>query len=90
MIAIEEAISHHCATAWVKLRKQGLAAHYMSIFLHTNRFDEHLKPYSKSISFRLINPTDDIRQLTACAKHVLSACIKKVSRIRKVALCSLN
>ncbi|STX55745.1 UmuC [Legionella beliardensis] len=77
LLAIEEAISHHCATAWGKLRKQELVANYMSVFLYTNRFDGHLKPYSKSISFRLINPTDDIRQLTACAKQALKRIYKE-------------
>ncbi|STX81688.1 UmuC [Legionella busanensis] len=77
LIAIEEAISHHCATAWGKLRKQELVAHYMSVFLYTNRFDESLKPYSKAISFRLVNPTDDIRQITSFAKQALKRLYKE-------------
>ncbi|MGQ3890101.1 hypothetical protein ACQUW5_13860 [Legionella sp. CNM-1927-20] len=51
LIAIEEAISHHCATAWGKLRKQELVAHYMSIFLYTNRFDEALSPIPNQSAF---------------------------------------
>ncbi|WP_131784036.1 Y-family DNA polymerase [Legionella gresilensis] len=77
LVAIEQAISHHCATVWGKLRKQELVAHYMSVFLYTNRFDESLKSYSKSISFRLINPTDDVRQITSFAKQALKRLYKE-------------
>nr|WP_278043885.1 DUF4113 domain-containing protein [Legionella beliardensis] len=77
LLAIEEAISHHCTTAWGKLRKQELVVHYLSVFPRTNRFDEQLKAYSRSISFRLINPTDDIRQLTAFAKQALKRLYKE-------------
>ncbi|WP_131750118.1 Y-family DNA polymerase, partial [Legionella beliardensis] len=75
--SIEEAISHHCATAWAKLRKQELVTYYMSVFLYTNRFDEHLKPYSKSLSFRLVNPTDDLRKLTTFAKQAVKRLYKE-------------
>ncbi|RAP37105.1 DNA polymerase V, subunit C [Legionella quinlivanii] len=73
---IQEAISHHSATASAKLRKQGLRAHYLSVFIRSSPFREDLKQYSNSIGFRLINPTDDVRVITKWAKH----CLKKIYR----------
>jgi DNA polymerase V len=71
---VNEAISHHCATAWAKMRKQGLVTQYLSVFIRSNPFREDLQQYSNAIGFRLIYATDDLRYLTQCAK----LCLKKM------------
>ncbi|HAU1599278.1 TPA: Y-family DNA polymerase [Legionella pneumophila] len=73
---IQEAISHHCATAWTKMRRQGLITQHLSVFVRSNPFREDLAQYSNSIGFRLVNPTDDVRCLTSAAKF----CLKKIFR----------
>lgn len=73
---IQEAISHHCGTAWAKMRRQGLIAQHLSVFIRSNPFREDLAQYSNSIGFCLINPTDDVRYLTKAAK----LCLKKIYR----------
>ncbi|WP_419419223.1 Y-family DNA polymerase [Legionella sp. D16C41] len=86
VMQIANAISHHCATAWMKLRKQELTTQYLTIFLKTNRFDESLKVYSKSVGFQLLSPTDDLRTLTAAAKHALKKIYKPNIPYTKVGL----
>ncbi|STX52420.1 DNA polymerase V, subunit C [Legionella busanensis] len=86
LIEIEKAISHHCASAWSKLRKQELTAQYVSIFLLTSRFNDNFQSYSKTLGFRLIKPTDDLRELTATAKHGLKQLYKPNVPYKKVGL----
>ncbi|RAP34864.1 DNA polymerase V, subunit C [Legionella quinlivanii] len=71
---IQEGISHHCATASAKMRKQGLTTQYLSVFIRSNPFREDTKQYANSIGFRLVNPTDDVRVITKWAKY----CLKKI------------
>lgn len=71
---IQEAISHHCATASAKMRKQGLITQYLSVFVRSNPFREDTRQYANSIGFRLINPTDDVRIITKWAKY----CLKRI------------
>ena len=73
---VREAISHHCATAWAKMRDEGLLAQHLSVFIRSNPFREDLKQYSNMVGFRLVNPTDDIQVLTKMAKF----CLKKIYR----------
>lgn len=68
---IQEAISHHCSTAWAKMRRQGLTTQHLSVFIRSNSFREDLAQYSNSIGFRLVNPNDDLRHLTTIAKQGL-------------------
>lgn len=68
---LSQGISHHCSTAWTKMRRQGLITQHLSVFLRSNPFRTDLKQYYPSIGFRLVNPTDDIRHLTRCAKFAL-------------------
>jgi DNA polymerase V len=74
--SLAQGISHHCATAWAKMRKQGLITQHVSVFLRSNRFRTDLKQYSPSIGFQLINPTDDVRNLTCCALFGLNKMFK--------------
>ncbi|MBA2649527.1 MAG: Y-family DNA polymerase [Legionella sp.] len=73
---LSRGISHHCSTAWSKMRKQELITQHLSVFLRSNRFRDDLKQYNPSIGFKIVNPTDDIRKLTRLAKFAL----KKIYR----------
>ncbi|MFI4963417.1 MAG: Y-family DNA polymerase [Legionellales bacterium] len=68
---MSQAISSHCARACEKLRQQGLVAHHLSVFIQTNRFRQDLPQYSNTIAFTFVNPTDDVRHVTTCAKLCL-------------------
>jgi DNA polymerase V len=74
---LQEGISHHCATAWTKMRRQGLIAQHLSVFVRSNPFRQDLPQYANTMGFRLINATDDIRYLTRCAKFCLNALFKQ-------------
>jgi DNA polymerase V len=73
---LAEALSAHTARAWEKLRKQQSLVQYLSIFILSNRHRKDLNQYSNAIGFKLINPSDDLRQLTRCAKY----CLKQIYR----------
>lgn len=73
---VEEAISHHCATACAKMRRQGLIAQHLSVFIRSNPFRDDLTQYANSIGFRLVNPTDDVMTLTKMAKY----CLRRIYR----------
>ncbi len=74
---IDEAICHHCATAWAKMRSESLIAQHLSIFIRSNPFRKDLPQYSNSAGFTLIHATDDIRILTKYARLCLRAIYKK-------------
>lgn len=73
---MQEAISHHCATAWEKMRRQGLIAQHMSVFIRSNAFRDDLPSYSNLASFSLVHATDDIRLLTQYARTGLKKIFK--------------
>lgn len=80
---LAQGISHHCSTAWAKMRKQGLITQHLSVFLRSNPFRTDLKQHSPSVGFRLINPTDDIRNLTNSALFGLRKIFKPGIRYHK-------
>lgn len=84
MSFLEEAISSHVARAWEKLRKQNLVVSYLSVFVLSNRFRSDLEQYSNSIGFKLINPSDDLRYLTRCARLCLQKIFKENIQYKKV------
>lgn len=87
---IAQAISAHCKRAWEKLRSQDLVAQNLFVFVQTNRFRDDLPQYCKSISFKLVNPSDDLMLITKMAK----LCFKKLYRsgyqYKKVGVCLEN
>ncbi len=74
---LEEAIAHHAATAWAKLRKAKLIAYQLSVFVRSNPFRQDLKQYTNSSGFRLSVPSDDLRYLTHSAKRCLRGIFKE-------------
>ncbi len=71
---LAEALSSHVAHAWEKLRRQESVAQYLSVFIYSNGHRSDLPQYNKQIGFKFITPSDDLRQLTRCARY----CLKKI------------
>lgn len=74
LVFLKEAISHHCATAWDKLRQQNLSAQQLSVFVRASPFRKDLSFYANSATVNLHTATDDLRVLTKKAKE----CLQKV------------
>lgn len=74
--ALEQAISAHMARAWTKMRAQGLAASYVSVFILSNRHRTDLAQYTNTAGLKMVMPCDDIRQLTQYAKQSLRKIFK--------------
>lgn len=53
-----EALCHHLALATAKLRRQSSAARFISIYIHTNPFDESAPQYANSASSTLLFHSD--------------------------------
>lgn len=85
--AIAQALSSHCARAAEKMRHEGLVAQSLHVFVHTNRFREDLAQHFQSLERGFINPTDDVRIITKCAKKCLSRLFKKGYHYKKVGVC---
>lgn len=69
--ALAEAISSHCARACEKAREQKLIAQHVIVFVRSNPFREDLTQYDNSLSCRLIQATNDTREITTVAKQAL-------------------
>ena len=84
--AIAEALSNYAARACVKLRRQGSVARHISVSLQTNRFKTELPQYYNQLSVQLINPSDDIRRITQCAKYLLKKIFRHGYAYKKVTI----
>lgn len=82
--ALTQAISSHCARACEKARKQNLLASRIYVNIRSNPFRQDLEQYSKSIAFRLVNPTADTRIITKVAKLCLKKLYKPGIQYKKV------
>jgi DNA polymerase V len=65
------AVATHAARAAEKLRRQGLVARLLTVFVETNRFADAPPPYSFSAQLTLPVATDDTLVLTAWAQRGL-------------------
>jgi len=82
--SLAQAISSHCARACEKARNQNLLAQRVSVFIRSNPFRHDLPQYSKSIEYRLVNPTADTRVITKVAKLCLKKLFKDGIHYKKV------
>lgn len=73
---ISQALSHFCARASKKLRKQDSYAGKISVFIRTNPFRKDLAQYNCSTFVNLVHPTSDVRQITKWA----NICLKQIYR----------
>jgi DNA polymerase V len=64
---LREAVVHYVTRAGEKLRNEGLTAHTLTVFAHSNPFREEDPQYSGSRVVPLVTPTQDTRKLIAAA-----------------------
>lgn len=83
---LAQAISHHCARATEKLRQQKGRVEYLSVFIRTNPFQERPQYYQRC-QIQLPMPTDDVRIITAYAKHGLKKIFKQGFYYHKAGIC---
>lgn len=88
--ALSEAISSHCSRVYTKMRAQQSLTLHLSVFVQSHRHRKDLPQYSNSISFKLIQGTDDLRYLTQVAKFYLKKIYKKGIHYQKVGVLASN
>ena len=71
---IEQALTKFVSRAGEKLRRQGLMANQVSVFIMTSRFDDRQPYYDKSISCNLPYPTDYTPEIL----HYATALLKRI------------
>lgn len=87
---LDEAVATFTARAAGKLRRQGLAAARLAVFVHTNPFREQDRQYSASQSVALPVATADTARLITAAQRALSAIWKDGYRYKKAGVMLLD
>ena len=87
---LDEAVFTFTARAAGKLRRQGLAAGRLSVFVHTNPFREQDRQYNATRSVALPVASADTGRLIAAAQQVLSAIWKDGYRYKKAGVMLLD
>jgi DNA polymerase V len=80
---MQEAVSTYMARAAEKLREQESLAGRISIFLHTNSFDEEIEQYSNEFTIDLLSPTAFTPELIRQALAGLHAIYRPEHRYKK-------
>jgi DNA polymerase V len=70
--ALAAAVAGHAATAAERLRKEGLTALGLTVFIETSRFGRD--PFQGGASIELKSPTSSALELVAAAKKALASC----------------
>jgi DNA polymerase V len=78
---LAEALAHHCAEAGERLRREGLKAAGLSVFIGTGHFDE--RPFHTGATVRLPRSTDHTGDLIAAASLALSRSFRPGRAYRK-------
>jgi DNA polymerase V len=74
---LARALSDYGSRAAEKLRRQHSVTGHVSIFIHTNPFNDTDKQYQNSASTKLILPTQDTRYIVETATRLLGAIFKE-------------
>ena len=80
---LEEALANHVARASEKIRRFGLLATHIEIFLQTNRFRKEDPQYYPSIGMTLPTPTASTSELMATARDLLQSIFRSGYRYKK-------
>lgn len=86
LLELEEAVSHYAATACTKLRKQHSLANGITIFCHTNFFNENEPQYSKSVSYQFQEATDNTCHIISVAKEIINKVFMNGYRYKKAGI----
>jgi DNA polymerase V len=83
---LEEALANHVARAGEKIRRYGLLATRMEVFIKTNRFRKDDPQYSRGIAITLDRPTNGTTELMAAARHLLHQIYRPGYRYKKTGI----
>jgi DNA polymerase V len=83
---LEEALANHVARASEKIRRFGLLATRMEVFLQTNRFKKEEPQYSRGIALTLDRPTYSSAELMAKARDLLHRIYRPGYRYKKTGI----
>ena len=80
---LEEALANHVARASEKIRRHGLLATRMEVFLRTNRFNKNERQYCPGIGITLDRPANATAELMASARELLRKIYRTGYRYKK-------
>jgi DNA polymerase V len=80
---MREGVSFYVTRAAEKLRREGLVARTLTVFLHTNQFSKKDPQYSNAATVRLAWGTDDTGVLIRCALRILERIFRPGFRYHK-------
>jgi DNA polymerase V len=80
---LEEALANHVARASEKIRRFGLLATGMEVFLQTNRFSKEQPQYSPGIRITLDRPTNSTTELMTAARGLIHRIYRPGYRYKK-------
>ncbi len=83
---LEEALANHVARASEKIRRYGLLATRMEVFLQTNRFKKEEPQYSRGIGITLDRPTCSTAELMTEARELLHRIFRPGYRYKKAGI----
>jgi DNA polymerase V len=87
---LEEALANHVARASEKVRRFGLLATRMEVFLQTNRFKKEEPQYSRGIGITLDRPTHASAELMTAARALLQRIYRPGYRYKKTGVQLVN
>ena len=83
---LEEALANHVARASEKIRRYGLLATRMEVFIKTNRFKKDDPQYSRGIGITLDRPTSSTAELMTQARELLHRIYRPSYRYKKTGI----
>ena len=83
---LEEALANHVARAAEKIRRFGLLATHLEVFLRTNRFRKEDPQYSPGIGITLEWPTHSTAELMTAARGLLQRIYRPGYRYKKTGI----
>ena len=83
---LEEALANHVSRAAEKIRRFGLLATHLEVFLRTNRFRKEDPQYSPGIGITLDHPTHSTAELMTTARELLHRIYRKGYRYKKTGI----
>ncbi|MEM6852887.1 MAG: Y-family DNA polymerase [Planctomycetota bacterium] len=87
---LREAVAAYVDRASGKLRREGLVAGVMQVFIRTDRFREDQPQYGNTATVRLEVPTADVCELTAIAARMLAGIYKPGFAYKKAGVMLLD
>ena len=87
---LEEALANHVARVSEKIRRFGLLATRMEVFLRTNRFRKEDPQYCPGIDITLNRPTDSTSELMTAARDLLQRIYRPGYRYKKTGIQLMN